>query len=74
MGLSFSRRVSLIPGPRLNLSRSGVSLSVGHKGARYTVGPRGRRVTLGLPGTGLFWTERVPPAAPPLPAIACALG
>ena len=65
MGLRFSRRVSLIPGLRLNLSRSGVSLSVGHKGARYTVGPRGRRVTLGLPGTGLYWTEKVPPHAPP---------
>jgi hypothetical protein len=22
-------------------------------------------VTVGLPGTGLYWTERVPPAAPP---------
>jgi hypothetical protein len=29
--------------------------------AWYTVGPRGRRVTARLPGTGLFWTERLPP-------------
>jgi hypothetical protein len=25
----------------------------------------GQRATVGLPGTALFWTERVPPAAPP---------
>jgi len=49
----------------VNLSKSGASLSVGHRGAWYTVGPRGRRATLGLPGTGVYWTERVPPAAPP---------
>ena len=65
MPLRFSRRFSLIPGLRVNLSKSGASLSVGHRGAWYTVGPRGRRATLGLPGTGLFWTERYPPAAGP---------
>jgi uncharacterized protein DUF4236 len=65
MGFRFSRRVSLIPGLRLNASRSGLSLSVGHRGAWYTIGPRGRRVSLGLPGTGLYWTEHYPPARPP---------
>ena len=65
MSLRFTRRVSLIPGLRLNLSRSGPSLSVGHRGAWYTVGAKGRRVTLGLPGTGMFWTQHYPPAAAP---------
>ena len=65
MGFRFSRRLSILPGLRLNLSKSGASLSIGHRGAWYTVGPRGRRVTLGLPGSGLYWTEKVPPAAPP---------
>ncbi len=63
MGFRFQRRVSIIPGLRLNLSKSGASLSIGHRGAWYTIGPRGRRVTLGLPGTGLSWTDHVPPAA-----------
>lgn len=56
-----------MPGLRLNASRSGLSLSIGHRGAWHTVGPHGRRVTLGLlglPGTGLFWTEHVPPHKP----------
>jgi len=64
MGLRFYRRVRLIPGLRVNASRSGLSLSVGHRGAWYTIGPHGRRVSLGLPRTGLFWTEHVPPHKP----------
>ncbi len=65
MSFRFYRRVSLIPGLRLNASRSGLSLSIGHRGGWLTFGPRGRRATLGIPGTGLYWTEQVPPAAPP---------
>ena len=57
MTIRFYRRVSLIPGLRLNASRSGLSLSIGHRGAWYTVGPRGRRATVGLPGSGLYWTD-----------------
>ena len=62
MPLRFTRRVSLIPGLRVNFSKSGASLSIGHRGAWYTLGPRGRRVSVGLPGTGLYWTEQSPPA------------
>jgi hypothetical protein len=65
MGFRLWRRVRIIPGLRANISRSGISLSIGHRGAWYTVGPRGRRVTLGIPGSGLYWTERLPAAAPP---------
>ena len=68
MGLRFYRRVRLIPGLRVNASRSGLSLSVGHRGAWYTIGPHGRRVTLGLPVTGLFWTEHGPPPHKPVHA------
>ena len=65
MGFRFYRRIRLIPGLRVNLSRSGPSLSFGHRGAWYTVGPRGRRVTVGIPGSGLSYTESAPPAAAP---------
>jgi hypothetical protein len=64
MPLRFHRSVSIIPGLRVNLSKSGASLSLGHRGAWYTVGPRGRRVTVGLPGTGLYWTEPVSKGRP----------
>jgi len=64
MPLRYHRRLSILPGLRLNLSKSGASVSVGHRGAWLTVGPRGRRVTVGWPGTGLFWTESQPLAPP----------
>jgi hypothetical protein len=65
MALRFTRRVSLVPGLRLNASRGGLSLSIGHRGGWYTPGPHGRRrVTLGLTGSGLFWTEQIPPGLP----------
>ena len=57
MGLRFQRHLSLIPGVRVNLSKTGASLSIGHRGAWYTIGPRGQRASVGLPGTGLSWTE-----------------
>jgi Protein of unknown function (DUF4236) len=65
MGLRFHRRVSVLPGLRINLSKSGASVSLGHRGAWLTVGPRGRRATVGWPGSGLYWTQTYPPAAPP---------
>jgi hypothetical protein len=55
--LRFQRRIKIAPGLRLNLSKSGASVSAGHRGFWYTVGPRGERATIGLPGSGLFWTQ-----------------
>ena len=56
MGFRFSRRIRILPGLRLNLSKSGVSASVGRRGAWLTFGKRGTRATVGLPGTGLSYT------------------
>jgi hypothetical protein len=60
MTIRFYRRRTLIPGLRINLSKSGASLSVGRRGAWLTSGPRGQRATVGLPGTGLFLTQQFP--------------
>jgi hypothetical protein len=57
VGLRFFRRVGLMPGVRMNLSRSGPSLSFGVRGAHVTVGSKGVRRTVGVPGTGLFYTS-----------------
>ena len=38
MGFRFYRRVPLVPGLRLNLSKSGPSVSLGHRGLWYTLG------------------------------------
>jgi len=54
----FFRRVKVLPGLTMNLSKSGPSFSVGARGAHVTVGRRGVRKTVGVPGTGLFYTSR----------------
>jgi hypothetical protein len=58
VGFRFFRRKDLVPGVRLNVSRSGPSLSFGVRGAHVTVGRRGVTRTVGLPGTGIFYTSR----------------
>jgi hypothetical protein len=62
MSWRFQRRIRLLPGLRLNFSKSGVSASIGHRRAWLTVGPRRRRATIGWPGSGLFFTQTYPPA------------
>ncbi len=58
MGLRFQRRIKVFPGLRLNLSRSGVGLSVGGRGAHVGITARGQHYTsVGLPGTGVSWRE-----------------
>jgi Protein of unknown function (DUF4236) len=54
----FRRRINLLPGVRLNLSKSGVSASVGLRGAWLTIGHGKTRETIGLPGTGVSYTEQ----------------
>jgi hypothetical protein len=59
MGFRFSRRVSILPGLKLNLSGSGVSLSAGVRGAHINLGPRGLYGSAGIPGTGLSYRQRL---------------
>ena len=57
MGFRFSKRISILPGIGLNLSKSGVSLSLGPRGAKTTISTKGIRETLRIPGTGLSWSK-----------------
>jgi hypothetical protein len=61
MGLRFRRRIKIIPGVHLNISRSGISTSVGVRGASVTLGKRGTYGNIGLPGTGISYRERISP-------------
>lgn len=61
MGFRFRRRVSIIPGVWLNLSKSGISTSLGGRGLTYNLSKRGTRKTVGLPGTGLSWRSPTKP-------------
>jgi hypothetical protein len=60
MGFRFRRTFRLLPGLRLNVSKSGVSTSIGTRGAWLTFGRKGTRTTVGLPGTGISYTHTTP--------------
>lgn len=57
MGFRFRKTISIIPGVRLNLSKSGVSTSIGRPGATINIGKRGVRETVGIPGSGLSYSD-----------------
>ena len=59
MSLRFRRSIKLIPGVRLNFSKSAIGLSVGVPGARVSINSKGDIYTsAGIPGTGLYSVER----------------
>lgn len=58
MGLRFRKSISLIPGVRLNFSKSGMSVSSGVPGFRKTINTKGQvTTTVGIPGTGLYYVD-----------------
>lgn len=59
MGFRFFKRIKLLPGVHLNLTKRGASVSAGPRGAKVTVGTSGVRGTVGLPGTGLYYTTKL---------------
>jgi hypothetical protein len=58
-GLRFQKRVSVLPGVRVNLSKSGVSASLGPRGADVNIGADGVTTNAGIPGTGLSYRQKV---------------
>ncbi len=57
MGFRFHKSIKLIPGIKLNMSKSGPSLSVGGKGMTFNLGSKGTKTTVGLPGTGASYSS-----------------
>ena len=53
MGFRFRKSFKIMPGVRVNLSKSGISTSLGMRGARLNLGRKGMRATTGIPGTGI---------------------
>jgi len=59
MGLRFHRVFSILPGVRINLSKSGLSTSVGPRGADVNIGRHGVTTNAGIPGTGLSYRQKM---------------
>ena len=60
MSWLFRRRIRVIPGVRLNLSKSGLTASVGVRGGSVTLGGKGGTyANVGIPGTGIYSRRRI---------------
>ena len=69
MGLLYRKRFRLSKWLSLNLSKSGLGLSVGPPGAKLSMNQKRARMQLGIPGTGVGYRRevsmpRVPDALP----------
>ena len=57
MGFRFRKSIKIFSGLRLNLSKSGPSISIGGRGHSVNISSRGSRVNIGIPGTGLSYSR-----------------
>ena len=57
MGLRLRKSFKILPGIRVNLSKSGRSVSVGRPGATVNLSKRGTRTTVGVPGAGISYSK-----------------
>jgi hypothetical protein len=69
MSWRFRKTFKVLPGVRLNVSKSGISTSIGGAPFTINIGPRGIQGTASVPGTGISVRHRVSqPGAPHVPA------
>lgn len=59
MAWSFRKRIKIIPGVHLNLSKSGISTSVGVKGASVNFGKSGTYLNTGIPILGIYNRQKL---------------
>lgn len=64
MGWRFRRSFRIIPGLRLNLSKTGISASIGGAPVTLNIGPRGLMGTASIPGTGISYRQHFNLVAP----------
>ena len=59
MAIRFRKTKKILPGVKLNLSKSGVSVTAGVKGASINIGKNGVYRNLGIPGTGISKRDKL---------------
>jgi hypothetical protein len=59
VGFRFQKRLSILPGVRMNLSKGSVSTSLGPRGADVNIGRDGITTNAGIPGTGLSYRSKL---------------
>lgn len=72
MTWSFRKRIKIIPGVHLNLSKNGISTSIGIKGASVTIGKAGTYLNTSIPLTGINYRQKIdgsPSTVQPTPFV-----
>jgi hypothetical protein len=67
MSWRFRRSFKVIPGVRLNLSKSGLTCSIGGAPFTMNIGPRGVTGTASIPGTGISYRHKFGGSTQPQP-------
>lgn len=57
MGLRYRKSVNILPGIKLNFSKSGISTTIGKKGMGANFSDKGVRTTVGILGTGISYSS-----------------
>lgn len=57
MGFRYRKRISILPGVKVNISKSGISTSIGGNGYTANISKRGVKQTFSIPGTGLSYSK-----------------
>jgi hypothetical protein len=59
MSFRFLKRLRLLKWQHVDLSKSGVSLSIGRRGTTVNVGRRGTTATVGISGSSVSYQTRI---------------
>ncbi|WP_405199363.1 DUF4236 domain-containing protein [Christiangramia sp. LLG6405-1] len=59
MAWRYRKKIKLIPGVHLNLSKSGINTSIGVRGASITLGKNGTYLNTSIPGTGIYQRQKL---------------
>ena len=59
MAFRFRRSVKILPGIKLNFSKSGISTTFGGRGFSVTKGKNGTYQNVGIPGTGISYRSKI---------------
>ncbi len=57
MGFRYQKRIKIVPGVKVNMSKNGISsITLGRRGAVVNINKNGSKVTTGVPGTGMSYS------------------
>lgn len=59
MAFSFRKTLKVMPGVKLNISKSGLSITLGGRGKSINLGKKGVYVNSSIPGTGLSYRRKI---------------